>query len=468
MKDNPANAPQLLLNISGGAGTGKSYWLNTVKRYSRDQDMHQDFITTAAPSGTAAFLIGGETLHSLLSITVGKNMEKELSPGRLVMLQKRFKNVGILVIDEKSMVGHKMFTIIDQRLRQVRPENKEKPFGGLSVVLLGDWKQLPPVLDTALYRKDTKKKHGFHLFRLFTKVIKFKKVQRQDGDAQASFRQELCGLGDGTFSPEDWRKWSTRSLDLLPPAEREDFINNGILACALKIDMLAHNIGRVKAIGHPIAFINSVNTKGPAASEIGDKETGLPKNLIICKKTIFRLTSILWTEAGLTNGSVGVVQYILYAEGSSPPELPVAVVATFEAYTGPPFLPHVPKSVVVCPVQRQFYHGGSAHKRTMLPMILGYALSIHKLQGATCGKVILNPGPKEFAPGLLLVGATRVKSFESLAFHPFPNFERFQQAFKGKAFQKRTEEEGREVELEERTVQEYQAINSMMKMSFQQ
>jgi ATP-dependent exoDNAse (exonuclease V) alpha subunit len=48
----------------------------------------------------------------------------------------------------------------------------------------------------------------------------------------------------------------------------------------------------------------------------------------------------------------------------------------------------------------------------MLPLILGYSLSIHKLQGSTCERVILNPGKKKFAPGLLLVVATRTKSFE--------------------------------------------------------
>jgi ATP-dependent exoDNAse (exonuclease V) alpha subunit len=59
----------------------------------------------------------------------------------------------------------------------------------------------------------------------------------------------------------------------------------------------------------------------------------------------------------------------------------------------------------------------------MLPMILGYAMSIHRLQGDTMGKVILNPGETKFPFGLLLVGATRTKTFEGLAFtSPFPNF----------------------------------------------
>ncbi len=84
----------------------------------------------------------------------------------------------------------------------------------------------------------------------------------------------------------------------------------------------------------------------------------------------------------------------------------------------------------------------------MLPLILGYALLIHKLQGSTCERVILNPGKKEFASGLLLVGATRTKSFEGLAFDPYPNFTRFQQVNNSKSLKQRLIEEKRLKELE--------------------
>ena len=60
-----------------------------------------------------------------------------------------------------------------------------------------------------------------------------------------------------------------------------------------------------------------------------------------------------------------------------------------------------------------------------LMMILGYALSIHRLQGDTVKKLILNAGEQEFAMGLLLVGATRTESFEEFAFHHFHNFDHF-------------------------------------------
>lgn len=109
----------------------------------------------------------------------------------------------------------------------------------------------------------------------------------------------------------------------------------------------------------------------------------------------------------------------------------------------------MPKSVVISQVQRQWQNHGTH------TLILGYALTIHKLQGATCDKVILNLGPKEFALELLLVVATSTKTYENLAFHPFPDYEGFQQVGKRKAFLRKIEAEERESRLEESTMERF-------------
>jgi hypothetical protein len=149
-RDGLSELPQLLLNISGGAGTGKTYWLNAVKAFA-STTVGPEFVIAAAPSGTAAFLIRGETLHSLLYLPIGKGVLEPLKGDRLAELQKRFLKVGVLIIDEKSMIGQTIFWMVSERLKEARPHNKTEPFGGLSVVLLGDWKQLPPVCDTSLF-----------------------------------------------------------------------------------------------------------------------------------------------------------------------------------------------------------------------------------------------------------------------------------------------------------------------------
>jgi sigma54-dependent transcription regulator len=96
-----------LKNIYGAAGTGKSFWLDTVCRYVKSKpELHKTFIKSAAPSGTAAFLNGGKTLHGLLCFPV-KGQFQHLSADRQAIMQLKFKHVGLLVIDEKSMIGQK-------------------------------------------------------------------------------------------------------------------------------------------------------------------------------------------------------------------------------------------------------------------------------------------------------------------------------------------------------------------------
>ena len=119
--------------------SGKSFWLNTLRQYSKTIGMGQDFIKTAAFTGSAAFLIGGETLHRLLSIPVNEKRKHHINE---MELQMRFKNCGLLIIDEKSMVGQRLLMQIDKHLRIAKPNKQDVIFGGLSIILIGDFKQV--------------------------------------------------------------------------------------------------------------------------------------------------------------------------------------------------------------------------------------------------------------------------------------------------------------------------------------
>ena len=174
------------------------------------------------------------------------------------------------MIDEKSMIGQNIFYNVSERLKQAKPHACDQPFEGLSVILLGDWKQLPPDCDYPLYNDKAKRPLGHNLYQLFEDTIIFSQIQRQEGDEQKSFREELERLGDGTFSVDDWRKWRSRSLDMLPPDERQTFLNDGLLACALKKDMVQHNIRKVKDLGQPVAPIFAVSSPREALKESSD------------------------------------------------------------------------------------------------------------------------------------------------------------------------------------------------------
>ncbi|XP_044718863.1 PIF1-like helicase domain-containing protein [Hirsutella rhossiliensis] len=94
--------------------------------------------------------ISGTTLHSLLHLPINKDF-RPLSAIDKAQLQKKLKDIQYLIIDEKSMLGLRMLSWIDDRLREAFPHRNEEFFGGLNVLLVGDFFQLPPVLQKPLY-----------------------------------------------------------------------------------------------------------------------------------------------------------------------------------------------------------------------------------------------------------------------------------------------------------------------------
>ncbi|KAL8588281.1 hypothetical protein ACOMHN_049309 [Nucella lapillus] len=244
-------------------------------------------------------------------------------------LQDAFSKTAILVIDEKSMIGQKTFFHVSERLKEAKPHRTSEPFGGLTVVLLGDWKQLPPVFDSPLYHNPCGSKSrtkagaaGYNVYRLFKDVIFFNQTERQAGEDQSLFRNELCRLSEGTFSEQDWQRWKKRDLHLLSREKQKLFLEKAVLACAYKKDTVRHNIEKVKANNQPIALIKAESKpKGEANKTSAERDSGLTSVITLSKDTVFRLSCNLWTEAGLTNGAVGNVYDIVYAPNTKPPEL---------------------------------------------------------------------------------------------------------------------------------------------------
>ena len=94
--------------------------------------------------------------------------------------------------------------------------------------------------------------------------------------------------------------------------------------------------------------------------------------------------------------------------------------------------------------------------RIMLPLVPAYAISIHKSQGMTLEKVIVNLGSKEYAIGLTYTAISRCKTFENLAFLPFPNGHRIFGISKRNAFKFRLKQDEREDESDAQLQQEYE------------
>ncbi|KAI3903891.1 hypothetical protein MKW92_023196 [Papaver armeniacum] len=138
------------LIINGGAGTGKSTLIHAIVHSVRELFRNDKSVRVMAPTGVAAFNIGGATIHHELAITTDrKNSYKKLETERCGRMQEEFKDTKLIIIDEYSMIGRKMLANIDLRLRDIFASSE--PFGNISIVLVGDIRQLPPVFDTPLY-----------------------------------------------------------------------------------------------------------------------------------------------------------------------------------------------------------------------------------------------------------------------------------------------------------------------------
>ena len=377
-----------------------------------------EILSKSAPTGVASFIIEGSTLHSLLHLPT-RGEFKELEGARLQQLQQAFCTTKYIIIDEMSMVGQKLFGQIDGRLRQAFPHHAREVFGGCSVLLFGDFGQLPPVMDLPLYTTESRSElsdQGRTAYLQFDKAIVLRQVMRQTGSDpdQVKFRDILLRLRDAKVTTEDWNKLMTQT-----PTNVQDLTP---FATALRLyptvdAVVEYNVIKLKDSGQPIATIKAVHTGANANKASSDDANGLEAVVCLARSARVMLTSNLWVEVGLVNGAMGTIEAICYRNGG-PPNLPLDVMVKFDHYTGPTLHDG---TVPIIPIRRTWSNSGVQCSRLQLPLRLAWAVTIHKSQGLTLDKVVIDVGKKEFSCGLTFVACSRVRQLTDLLFSPpFP------------------------------------------------
>ena len=126
--------------LTGKAGTGKTTFLKNIKAKSPKR------IVIVAPTGVAAINAGGVTIHSFFQLSFGPNIPDNKPAERRISNEKikAIKAIDLLVIDEISMVRADVLDAIDEVLRRYR--NRNLPFGGVQLLMIGDLHQLSPVI----------------------------------------------------------------------------------------------------------------------------------------------------------------------------------------------------------------------------------------------------------------------------------------------------------------------------------
>ena len=211
-KDNP-----LQVFLSGGAGIGKSTvtnalyealirFLNSIAGENPDEVK----VVKTAPTGKAAFNIKGNTLHAAFKIPANRGFQYcALDSDRLNTIRAKLKKLRVIFIDGISMVGSGVFNFLNLRLQQIMGTNE--PFGGISLVTVGDLFQLKPVFDKWIFESSQSGYNEFatNIWTEYFTLFELTEIMRQKDDKE--FPQLLNRLREGNHSENDMHFETTTS-----------------------------------------------------------------------------------------------------------------------------------------------------------------------------------------------------------------------------------------------------------------
>jgi ATP-dependent DNA helicase PIF1 len=317
------NLPPFRINVDGTAGTGKSYLIDAITKALNglaQEHGQKSPILRVAPTGIAAFNIRGATLHQALSLPT-RGFSK-LTSQQLLLLQGRLKPIKYVILDEKSMVGRRLLSRVDHRLREAFPERQNEYFGGCCLLMLGDFGQLPPVGDIPLFDLQIRDgsseavleaNKGRDAYMSLSESITLNRIMRQQGEDMATrqFREVLEHLRQNEITDADVEFLNTRVLSDLPIQEQALFAD-ALRLCPTNTMVDEINLSRLVTSNKPVLTVSAQHTGTGAAKASEDYAEGLQPKLLLMEGAKVMLTRNLWTGFGLTNGTMGVIGIDLY------------------------------------------------------------------------------------------------------------------------------------------------------------
>jgi len=382
--------------ITGRAGTGKSTLLDYFRNNTKKN------VVVLAPTGVAALNVQGQTIHSffqfLPDITVDK--VKKLAGNKRQLLQ----NLDTIIIDEISMVRADLLDCVDMALRLNR-DFPELPFGGLQMVMIGDLYQLPPVVTGNERPVFTHHYNSPYFFsaRAFQdenfqpEFIELEKVFRQK---EADFLELLNAIRNRSVTEEQLARLNSRCQPDFEPEEDDFYIT--LTSTNEAADRL--NQQRLDRLpGQPHHYRGEIDGEFDRAS--------LPTSESLVLKEgaqVMLLNNDVYDR--WVNGTIGRVEEIIRV-----PEKPDVIMVRLQD----------DNLVDVVPHQWEIFHFEFERKKkkiisrvvgtfTQYPLRLAWAVTIHKSQGKTFDRVIVDIGSGTFAPGQVYVALSRCTSFEGL------------------------------------------------------
>jgi ATP-dependent DNA helicase PIF1 len=395
--------------LTGPGGTGKTFAINRVIEECEMRGIV--FAATATTAAAALNFPGGRTLHSFSGIRLGRDSKEILAKNVLPPTRKKIKETAVLIIDEISMLGKGTIEKIDYVLKCVRKDH-DYAFGGITVIASGDFLQLPPVDDEYAFASFVWEEFKF-------KTIVFNKPHRF---VDPNYFKMLQRIRYGIPSKNDILRLSYRNYkdyDILPvdsliiPTKLFSRIN----------DVMNENMRELEKIKFPKktytaedTIIYRKNDGDLELNKLTSEELGeFIENKISMKVSDYAtiLDDMVDREVHLKDTAQAMLIYNLdpvlgYVNGSR------CIVKTM-TNTGVYATFIDGKTVFIqCNTWERRIKGNIWIKRKQIPFMLGYALTIHKCQGATLDCAEIDLGPSVFANSQAYVAISRVRTLDGL------------------------------------------------------
>ncbi|KPK29767.1 MAG: AAA family ATPase [Nitrospira bacterium SG8_35_1] len=400
MEDSDMNA-----FITGRAGTGKS----TLLHYFRDSTKKN--IAVLAPTGVAAVNVKGQTIHSFF------HFRPDITPetvGKIKLRNKDiYKKLDAIVIDEISMVRADLLDCVDMFLRK-HSRKKTRPFGGIQMIFIGDLYQLPPVVtsrEKALFKELYKSPYFFSspVFEkdLFTGISGSKKFDMEFIELEKVYRQEdgeflniLNAIRNNTVTDKDIQEINKRydpEYEEIPGDFYISLTTTNAVAESINIKKLA----ALKGKEH--------NYTGFIDGDFEARSLPTSHNLTLKKEAQVMLLNND-SQGRWINGSIGRIRDI--DQGEDGPDVLWVELADGDV-------------VDVTPYEWEMYEfsydkeasrviSESIGSFTQYPLRLAWAVTIHKSQGMTFDKAIIDIGRGTFSHGQLYVALSRCTSIDGI------------------------------------------------------
>jgi len=367
--------------ITGSAGTGKTYLLNLYTQYLKERRVYP---TIVAPTGIAASHLGGQTIHSFFALGIRENIDEGYVDFLLdkKYLKSRFSKLKLLIIDEVSMISPELFSSMDLILRGFK--GTDAPFGGVQVVISGDFFQLPPISKVPKEKRFAWQSPAWKALELQTCYLQEK--FRQDDDRLI---QVLDDIRSGEISESSEELLASRHEKELSIATPTKLYTHNVDVDRINLDELA------KLDGEPKLFV--CETKGSEKNIEKIFKSSLVLEELALKKGAVVIFIKNNTEAGYVNGTTGTVL-------SFSPIDNMPIVRTTEGLK-------IKLDLEDWSLEND--SGKVTATVSQVPLRLAWAITIHKSQGMTLDAAEIDLS-KTFETGQGYVALSRIKNIEGL------------------------------------------------------